>query len=96
MLVLVLVLVLRPGQHPVPLRCSMQEDLTRMQPLLEESRVRTEVMMGELENRKEKANEVRNIVAAQESEASEQQMVAAALQVEAKRDLDEALPELQV
>eukprot|EP00667_Euglena_gracilis_P000018 EG_transcript_18 len=72
----------------------MQEELTQMQPLLEAARSRTEAATTELEVQTAQASQVRDVVAAQEQEAKEQQQLATGLQMEAKADLDGAMPEL--
>eukprot|EP01059_Diplonema_ambulator_P010806 TRINITY_DN20837_c0_g1_i1.p1 TRINITY_DN20837_c0_g1~~TRINITY_DN20837_c0_g1_i1.p1 ORF type:complete len:1596 (+),score=485.47 TRINITY_DN20837_c0_g1_i1:459-4790(+) len=72
-----------------------KKEILEQQPLLEESTVKNTKLMAVLKVRQEKAGAVRVTVSAQETEASEQQKVAAALKAEAHADLAVAMPQLE-
>ena len=70
-------------------------EILEQQPILEESTVKNTKLLAVLKVRQEKANAVRVTVSAQETEASEQQKVAAALEADASADLAVAMPQLE-
>ena len=72
-----------------------KKEIAEQQPLLEEAAQKNTKLMAVLKVRQEKANAVNITVSAQETEASEQQKVAAALKAEAHADLAEAMPQLE-
>eukprot|EP01064_Diplonema_japonicum_P033482 TRINITY_DN6608_c3_g1_i1.p1 TRINITY_DN6608_c3_g1~~TRINITY_DN6608_c3_g1_i1.p1 ORF type:complete len:4220 (+),score=898.37 TRINITY_DN6608_c3_g1_i1:135-12794(+) len=72
-----------------------KREIIEQRPLLEESTVKNTKLLAVLKVRQEKANVVRVTVSAQETEASEQQKVAAALKAEAHADLAVAMPQLE-
>eukprot|EP01062_Namystynia_karyoxenos_P000025 TRINITY_DN10007_c0_g3_i1.p1 TRINITY_DN10007_c0_g3~~TRINITY_DN10007_c0_g3_i1.p1 ORF type:complete len:4448 (+),score=1759.39 TRINITY_DN10007_c0_g3_i1:82-13425(+) len=73
----------------------MEDDLTNMAPKLQRARDRTDELMVELGERRDKATEVRTEVSGKEEEAAERQREAQEIQQEATKDLEEAMPELR-
>ncbi|KAJ9454440.1 Dynein-1-beta heavy chain [Diplonema papillatum] len=72
-----------------------KKEILEQKPLLEEATEKNTKLMSVLKVRTEKANAVRVTVSAQETEASEQQKVAAVLKADAEADLAQALPQLE-
>ena len=74
----------------------MEKELTEMQPLLAATSAQVSAMMVVIAEDKEKAAATKEVVAVKEKEASEQAAESQAIKDDAQRDLDEALPALEV
>ena len=72
----------------------LQEELEAMQPMLLQTSQETEYAMKKIAVDKVKAEEIREIVTKEESEAAKKAEETKAIADDAKRDLDEALPAL--
>lgn len=73
----------------------LQDELTRMQPILEETSKQVSEMMVVIAKDKEDAAVVQDACAVQEAEASAKADECTAIKEDAQRDLDEALPALE-
>jgi len=74
----------------------MEQELTAMKPMLEKTSTEVSSMMVVIAKDKLTAAATKEVVAVQEQEASIQAAAAQAIKDDAQRDLDEALPALEV
>ena len=74
----------------------MKQELTELQPVLTKTSEEVEQMMVQITKDKEEADETKAVVTKQEEEANEQAAAAKEIADSAQKDLDEALPALEV